>query len=99
MAQQLLPRRGQWYKRSDLNAIFEVVAIDEDEGTIEVQYFNGEIEELDQSSWQLLTLSAAAPPEDWTGAIEADDFDFGETNFDAPTSLDDALNFLDSGDY
>ena len=99
MAQQLMPRRGQWYKRSDLNAIFEVVAIDEDEGTIEVQYFNGEIEELDQSSWQELVLSSAAQPEDWTGAIEADDYDFGETLIDSPTSLDDALNYLDSSDY
>lgn len=99
MAQELLPHRGHWYKRSDLNSIFEVVAIDDDDGTIEVQYFGGEIEELDINSWQLLELSQATPPEDWSGALEVDDYTLGDELELAPSSLDDVLNIIDSNDY
>ncbi|ACV26935.1 DUF6763 family protein [Kangiella koreensis] len=99
MAQELLPLRGHWYKRSDLNTIFEVVAIDDDDGTIEVQYFGGEIEELDLHSWELLELSQAAPPEDWSGALEVDDYTLGDELELAPGSLDDVLNIIDSNDH
>ena len=99
MAQALLPQRGHWYKRSDLGTIFEVVALDDDEGTIEVQYFGGEIEEFDLNSWQLLELTQAAPPEDWSGALEVDDYTLGNDIDLSPSSLDDVLNIIDSNDY
>ncbi len=98
MAQELLPQRGHWYKRADLNTIFEVVALDDDEGTIEVQYFGGEVEELDLNSWELLELSQAAAPEDWSGALEVDDYTLGDELELAPSSLDDVLNIIDSND-
>lgn len=98
MAQVLTPQRGHWYKRSDLDTIFEVVALDDDEGTIEVQYFGGEIEEFDINSWQLLELSQAAPPEDWSGALEVDDYTLGDELELAPGSLDDVLNIIDSNE-
>lgn len=98
MAQELQPQRGHWYKRADLNAIFEVVALDDDEGTIEVQYFGGEVEELDLNSWELLELSQAAAPEDWSGALEVDDYALGDELELAPSSLDDVLNIIDSND-
>ena len=99
MAQALTPQRGHWYKRSDLNTLFEVVAIDDDDGTIEVQYFGGEIEELDLNSWQLLELTQAAPPEDWSGALEVDSYTLADEQSLAPSSLDDVLNIIDSNDY
>ncbi len=95
MASSLHPQRGHWYKRPDLNDLFEVVAIDDDDETIEIQYFNGEIEELDRTSWEQLQLAAAAPPEDWTGALEVEKYAINDRVDDSPTSLDDALNHLD----
>lgn len=95
MAVELKPQRGHWYKRPDLNDLFEVVAIDDDEGTIEIQYFNGEIEELDQTSWQELHIASAAPPEDWSGALEVERYAINDRAKESPGNLDDALNHLD----
>ena len=57
-----------------------MVAIDDDDETIEIQYFDGTVAEIDFDSWneQLLDdLDAADAPEDWSGAIdmETEDFD------------------------
>ncbi len=98
MNKPVIPQRGHWYKRQDLNALFEVVAIDDDDETIEIQYFNGEIEELDQASWKELSIASAAPPEDWSGALEVEKYAINDRMTDAPSSLDDALNILDSAD-
>ncbi|WP_251359549.1 DUF6763 family protein [Kangiella sp. TOML190] len=98
MNKPVIAQRGHWYKRRDLNALFEVVAIDDDDDTIEIQYFNGEIEELDQTSWQQLSIANAAPPEDWSGALEVEKYAINDRVTDAPTSLDEALNILDGSD-
>ncbi len=95
MKRPISPERGQWYKRPDLNDLFEVVAIDDDEGTIEIQYFNGEIEELDQASWKQLEIIGAAAPEDWSGALEVESYAINDRMKDSPASLEDALNRLD----
>ena len=46
------PAIGEWYRFLDGDE-FEVVAIDEDDGTIEVQYFDGTVEELESADWAL----------------------------------------------
>src|SRR6202789_2116193 len=74
------PIVGQWY-RGSTNELFEVVAIDDQDETIEVQYFDGTVTEIEFDSWneQLLDelIDAADAPEDWSGAIdvEAEDLD------------------------
>ncbi len=74
------PIVGQWY-RGATNELFEVVAIDEHDESIEIQYFDGTVAEMDFDSWneQLFDrmLDAADAPEDWSGAIdvEAEDLD------------------------
>jgi len=76
----LKPIVGQWY-RGGTNELFEVVAIDDADESIEVQYFDGTIAEMDFESWndQLLDelIDAADAPEDWSGAVdvEAEDLD------------------------
>jgi len=45
MPNTLRPRRGQWYEYLDKSGTFQVVAIDPDDGLIEVQTFDGDIEE------------------------------------------------------
>ncbi len=74
------PIVGQWY-RGGTNELFEVVAIDEQDQTIEIQYFDGTVAEVDFDSWneQLMDdlIDSAEAPEDWSGAVdvEAEDLD------------------------
>jgi hypothetical protein len=69
------PIVGQWY-RGLTNELFEVVAIDEEDQTIEIQYFDGTVTEMDFESWNehLLDrlLDAADAPEDWSGAVDVE---------------------------
>jgi len=71
---------GAWYQEPGGQS-FEVVAMDIDTATIEIQYFDGEVEELEFETWGVMPLSAIAAPEDWTGAyeeLEADDLGYSD---------------------
>ena len=69
------PVIGNWYRiqRSDS---FEVVAFDEDDGTIELQYFDGTVEEMDLEDWNAEkengALEEIEAPEDWSGSVDVD---------------------------
>ena len=52
------------------NSPFEIVAIDLRAETVEVQYFDGTVAEIDFDSWIELAATPAAPPEDWSGAVD-----------------------------
>ena len=69
------PVIGNWYRIQGSES-FEVVAYDEDDGTIELQYFDGTVEEMDIEDWQAEkeagTLEEVEPPEDWTGSVDVD---------------------------
>ena len=67
---ELTPTIGSWYRNLEDDRLFEVVATDEDDGTIEIQYFESEIEELDTDTWGELALEATAAPEDWRGPYD-----------------------------
>lgn len=74
------PVVGEWY-RDAAGETFEVVAIDEQDQTIEIQYFDGSVTEMDFDSWneQMLegSLENAEAPEDWSGSVDvgAEDLD------------------------
>ena len=69
------PTIGNWYRIQGSDS-FEVVALDEDDGTIELQYFDGTVEEMDLEDWQAAheggALEEIEPPEDWTGSVDVD---------------------------
>ncbi|HKQ82758.1 MAG TPA: DUF6763 family protein [Steroidobacteraceae bacterium] len=90
-----MPVIGEWYRTND-GGLMEVVAIDVREGTIEVQHFDGTVEEFDMEGWQQQGLMSAKAPEDWSGSvdIEPEDFDNGNEEPSPPTWTD-PLNFLD----
>ena len=93
------PGIGDWYRLSG-GALFEVVARDDDDGTIEIQYFDGTIEEMDiedwESQWEEGALESAEPPEDWSGSVDVESPDdegrsadsFGEERDLRASSLD-----------
>ena len=78
------PTIGNWYRIQGSDS-FEVVAFDEDDGTIELQYFDGTVEEMDLEDWQASqetgALEEVEPPEDWTGSVDVDPEDT-ENEFD-----------------
>lgn len=71
----LSPVVGRWYKDLESNMLFEVVAWDPGEHTIEAQYLDGEVTEYDLDAWRQLLLQRAEAPEDWRTAFELDNED------------------------
>jgi hypothetical protein len=69
------PTIGDWYSLRG-GELFEVVAVDEPEGTVEVQYFDGTVEEFELADWLAQSGAGAIeevePPEDWTGSVDID---------------------------
>jgi hypothetical protein len=76
------PEIGQWYSRADKGEEFQVVGYDDRSRMIEVQAFDGDLDEMDEDTWNSLPLERAEPPEDLTGAlddIETDDLGYSAT--------------------
>ena len=65
------PRIGDWYKNT-IGDAFEVVAQDLDDDTLELQYYDGTLEELDAETWEYMHPVPIEPPEDWTGSMDVD---------------------------
>ena len=63
------PKIGDWYKNT-VGDSFEVVAQDDDDDTVELQYFDGTVEELDAETWQHMHPEPIEPPEDWSGSMD-----------------------------
>jgi hypothetical protein len=64
MSGELEPVVGKWYRDAELDEQFRVVAIDEEREVVEVQYLNGEADEIELEAWSDLDLEAAEPPEE-----------------------------------
>ena len=79
MIGELDPIEGHWYRHLDRDQDFMVVDVNENEGTVDIQYFDGDIEELEMEEWEEMDLEEIEPPEDWSGPLddlEADDLGF-----------------------
>ena len=82
MARDFDPVPGQWYKDLDAAELFQVLSVDPDEEILEVQYENGDIEELDLDTWHELDLDQASEPEGWSGSEDEEDLDEEEEEED-----------------
>ena len=100
MLKRLEPEIGCWYENLEQETIFEVVSIDDDDQTVGIQYFDGEIEALDIENFVTLPLKAIDQPEDWSGPYEIDEEDeielYQESNYnefgqESPYQFDDFL--------
>ena len=90
------PVIGEWFRRAG-GGRFEVVAIDEDAGTVEIQQFDGTVDELELDAWPELLLVEVSAPGDWSGAVDMDpDVIVARNNKDLPTGFHDPLAFLDN---
>ena len=69
------PILGNWYRHLDKGQKFWVVALNEDEGLVEIQHFDGDLEEIDQDSWYELNLEPIEEPENWSGPVDVSETD------------------------
>lgn len=83
---------GDWYKTVDGDEL-EIVAYDPDEGVIEVQFYDGTVEEYELEDWTELNAKPIAPPEDWAGSYDLTRDDYG-VDLGSPAG-DNHLNPLD----
>lgn len=89
------PMVGQWFRRTD-GTLFEVVATDDVAGTVEIQLFDGTIDEVDIEAWPELLPVEVSAPEDWSGSVDMDpEDDTLKTNGEMPHGYHDPLAFLD----
>ena len=89
------PVIGNWFSPPN-GTSFEVVAVDEDDGTVEIQQFDGTIGEIDIENWPQLLLVEISAPEDWSGSVDMDPVDYvGDKEGDMPNGFHDPLAFLD----
>lgn len=93
-----LPAIGHWYRRPH-GQLFEVVAIDEDADTVELQFFDGTIDEFELDVWTRLSIVPVAAPEDWSGSVDMDSDDYtgnegGDYLDGYPDGYHDPLGFM-----
>lgn len=91
MSGQVSAEIGRWYRFTNRMNSFEVVAIDFNEQSVEVQCFDGSIEQIEFNLWKATCSTQISPPEDWSGpyASERDDQPFNDY------AVNEALSLLD----
>ena len=94
MANNLQPKIGDWYQSVNGDR-FEIVATEEQESVLEIQHFDGAIEEIDIDSWKEMEVRPIEAPEDWSGSVDMDPDDYiGRKEGDMPPGFHDPLEFL-----
>jgi hypothetical protein len=69
------PIVGNWYQHLDKGQAFQVVAVDEDACTVELQHFDGDVEEIDLDVWYRLPVELIEEPENWSGPFDVGEMD------------------------
>ena len=78
MIGEIDPIEGNWYCRLDKEEDFMVVDVNEKVGTVDIQYLDGDIEELDTEEWNEMDLEEIEVPADWRGPLDGlEPGDFG----------------------
>lgn len=75
MENDLEPIVGNWYMHNDKGQRFNVVAFDEERELIEIQHFDGDIEEVSLAEWQEMDIALSDEPQNWTGPADVEEID------------------------
>lgn len=93
-----LPSIGDWYQKPG-GDLLEVVALDEADATIEIQYFDGTVEEVDFDAWYDMSCTSAEAPEDYSGSLDITAEDYASRRDVAGEKVwGDPLDFFDQSD-
>ncbi len=101
MPTETLPSIENWYQDIESGRAFQVIAVDEENDSIEVQFYNGDIGEFDFGSWRDSAITPIEPPEDASAPfddVEIDDLGYTDPDLHEPgiQTLDDLLDEADS---
>jgi hypothetical protein len=83
------PVKGQWYENVEDDETFRVLSVDEDAELVEIEYLDGDIEELDIDAWHEMDLERIEEPEGWAAQEEEDDEDEDDEEEDEDEDDDD----------
>jgi len=75
MATESDPIIGNWYYHLDKGQRFRVVAMDEESQTVEVQDFDGNVDEHELKIWYKLNIEPCEAPENWSGPLDIGNVD------------------------
>jgi hypothetical protein len=67
------PVPGQWYENLEDEESFRVLTVDEDSELVEIEYLDGEIEEIDLETWHEMDLEQTDEPEGWSESEEEEE--------------------------
>jgi hypothetical protein len=67
------PVKGQWYESVEDDETFRVLSVDEDAELVEIEYLDGDIEELDLDAWHEMDLERIEEPEGWAAQEDAEE--------------------------
>jgi hypothetical protein len=67
------PVAGQWYENLEEEESFRVLSVDEDSELVEIEYLDGDIEEIDLEAWHEMDLERTEEPEGWAESQEEEE--------------------------
>ena len=78
MSRDYEPAKGQWYQNVEEDETFRVLSVDEDAELVEIEYLDGDIEEMDIDTWHEMDLEKIEEPEGWADKDDEEDEDEDE---------------------
>ena len=98
MSRDYEPVPSQWYENLEEEEQFRVLSVDEDSELIEIEYLDGDIEELDVEAWHEMDLERISEPEGWAASQaeeEEEDEDEDDEDWDEDEDDEDDEDDLD----
>ena len=89
MSRDYEPVPGQWYENLEEEESFRVLSVDEDSELVEIEYLDGDIEEIDLEAWHEMDLEHTQEPEGWSESEDDEDEDEDEDDEDFDDDDDD----------
>jgi hypothetical protein len=83
------PVPGQWYENLEEEESFRVLSVDEDSELVEIEYLDGDIEEIDLETWHEMDLERIQEPEGWSESDDEDETEQDEEDWEEDEDEDD----------
>lgn len=89
MSRDFEPVKGQWYENVEEDETFRVLSVDEDAELVEIEYLDGDIEEMDIDTWHEMDLEKIPEPEGWSDEDDVEEEEDEEEDEDLDDDEDD----------
>src|SRR6267143_2630857 len=82
------PVPSQWYENVEEEESFRVLSVDEDSELIEIEYLDGDVEELDLEAWEEMDRERIEQPEGWSESDDEDEDDLDDDDDEDEDDVD-----------